>query len=148
MIVLIISEKKTKLIPVDKLVTVIQGKQDVCSNLELRRKGEEYYIVLLNVSIEFDWKFYNNDISQNSMRNKRITEKDSQTDVSFEYEESSMPAYRNGEFKVESVYSFWERKVYKVYGVNDGLNLLNFLENCLKDKMFTYYELLDKYNMC
>lgn len=52
-----------------------------------------------------------------------------------------------GIFRVENVSTFETRKIYKVFGVNDGLNLLSWLETSQKTRLFDSYELLDKYNI-
>jgi len=144
-IVLIISVKRTNLVAVDKLVTVVDKKLDICSDLEFKSKGNDYYVALVNVNMEFNWKSLNNDVNLTEVNARK---RSARLGVEDSYDGSSLTnnIYR-GIFRVENVSTFETRKIYKVYGVNDGLNLLSYLETCLKGRLFDSYELLDKYNI-
>ena len=97
------------MIKVDKLVSVVNGKLDICSDLEYRKKGDEYYISLENVGVDFDWREYNNDIYFNTNRFIKEFATEESLDSSV-----ALRNIKNGIFKVENIITKGDRKVCKV----------------------------------
>lgn len=130
-IVLIISEKRTNLLAVDKLVNFSgDQKLDITSNFEQKTKGEIYFVVLSNITKNFDWNDFKNETEQEDQLKEDSKLNKTPERINFEDSiEASSWAHKlvkNGDFKFNVYISSDTLQVYRLEGVNDGVYLLRF----------------------